>query len=235
MNKKRKEIQTARMWRYFLDAASELIKEKELHQITIREIADRAGYTSSTVYNYFRDLSHLKFFAVMRYTNRYIKDLPLYMERGNNTVEKWLHGWECFCKHSFDLPEIYSLLYIENLGTIPEELMQNYYQVYANELIDLSDEVLSIVTHHNIATRSSLYIQKAIEEGFIKEDDIEYIADTTMLIWTGMLTNMLNLRNKYSKEEATKRTMFYIYKSIINTVTPQKRDEIVYKYGELSV
>lgn len=232
MNKKRKEIQTARMWRYFLDATSELIKEKELHQITIREIADRAGYTSSTVYNYFRDLSHLKFFAVMRFTKSYIQDLPTYMEKGNNTIDKWLFAWECFCKHSFELPQIYSLLYIENLGTIPEELMQNYYQVYSNELIDLSDEVQSILHHHNIATRSSMYIQTAVDERFIEKDDIEYIADTTMLIWTGMLTNMLNLRSRYSKKEATARTMSYIYKSIMYTLNPEKRDEITYTYGE---
>src|SRR5699024_90287 len=80
--KKRKEIQTARMWRYFLDAASELIKTKSLHEITIREIADKAGFTSSTVYNYFKDLSHLKFFAVMRFTKTYVQDLPSYMEKG---------------------------------------------------------------------------------------------------------------------------------------------------------
>ncbi|MGY0693764.1 TetR/AcrR family transcriptional regulator [Virgibacillus sp. FSP13] len=231
MNKKRKEIQTARMWRYFLDAASELIQEKGLHQITIREIADRAGYTSSTVYNYFRDLSHLKFFAVMRYTNNYFQDLPAYMEKGNNTVEKWLYAWECFCKHSFQLPEIYSLLYIENLGNIPEELMKNYYRVYANELINLSEEVQSIISQHNIATRSSLYIQNAKEQGFMNDADIEYIADTTMLIWTGMLTNLLNLRRNESKEDAAKQTMDYIYKSIMNTIVPEKRKEVTYEYG----
>ncbi|SEQ46612.1 transcriptional regulator, TetR family [Virgibacillus subterraneus] len=232
MNVKRKEIQTARMWRFFLDATSELIEEKGLHHITIREIADRAGYTSSTVYNYFRDLSHLKFFAVMRDTDKYLKDLPNYMEKGNNTIEKWLYAWECFCKHSFQLPEVYSLLYIENLGTIPEELMQNYYQVYANELINLSEEVQSIITHHNIATRSSLYIQSAREEGFIHEEDIEYIADTTMLIWTGMLTNLLNLRRNVSKEEAAKQTMDYVYKSIMSTVVSKKRKEVNYIYGD---
>lgn len=230
MNQRRKEIQTARMWRYFLDAASELIKEKGLREITVREIADRAGYTSSTLYNYFRDLSHVKFFAVMRFTNSYIKDLPGYMERGENTIEKWLYGWECFCKHSFSLPDIYSLLYIENLGAIPEELMESYYQVYANELIDLSDKVQSILTHHRISVRSSIYIQTAVDEGFIEQDEIEYLADTTMLIWTGMLTNMVNFRSKYSKEEAIERTMSNIYKTIMHTVKREKRKEISYMY-----
>lgn len=228
VNKKRKEIQTARMWRYFLDAASELISEKGLQQITIREIADKAGYTSSTVYNYFKDLSHLKFFAVMRFTKDYVYELPIYMEKGNNTIENWIHGWECFCKHSFERPEVYSILYIENLGEKPEEMVQKYYQVYANELIDLSEDMQEIIMHHSISKRSSLYIQQAVEEGFILEENIEYIADTTMLIWTGMMTNILNLRKRYSKEEAIKTTMDYIKKAILHTVIEDKRQEIHY-------
>lgn len=233
MDKTRKEIQTARMWRYFLDAASELIKDKSLHEITIREIADKAGFTSSTVYNYFKDLSHLKFFAVMRFTKSYVQDLPSYMEQGNNTVEKWLYSWECFCKHSFELPEIYELLYIENLGTNPEKMVQYYYEVYENEFIDLSDDMQDILMNHNIAKRSSLYIQSAVEEGFIKQENIQYLAGTTMLIWTGMITTVLNLRKQYSKEEAIERTMNYIEKTILNTVIPEKRTEIHYKYNKM--
>lgn len=232
MNQRRKEIQTARMWSYFLDAASKLIKEKGLHNITIREIADEAGFTSSTVYNYFKDLSHLKFFAVMRFTKSYVQDLPSYMEKGNNTIEKWLYSWECFCRHSFELPEIYDLLYIENLGTNPEKMIQDYYQVYENELIDLSEDMQDILMNHNIAKRSSLYIQAAVDEGFINQEEVEYIAGTTMLIWTGMITNVLNLRKQYSKEEAIKRTMYYIEKTILNTIVPKMRTQIHYKYKE---
>ncbi|RYG71346.1 TetR/AcrR family transcriptional regulator [Lentibacillus lipolyticus] len=231
MANERKKIQTARMWRYFLDAASDLIEEKGLNNIKIREIADRAGYTSSTAYNYFRDLSHLKFFAAMRYTTSYVHDLPNYMEKGNNTVEKWLYAWECFCRHSFHFPEVYYLLYIENLGVIPEEMMQMYYEVYENELIDLSDEVQSIIAHHDIAKRSSLYIHKTIDEEFIKEADLEYIADLTMLIWTGMMMNLLNLRKSFTKEKAAKQTMYYIKRSIVDVVVPEKQHLITYEYG----
>nr|WP_231784146.1 TetR/AcrR family transcriptional regulator [Lentibacillus sp. JNUCC-1] len=218
------------MWKYFLEATEEIIEDKGLHNMTIREIADRAGYTSSTVYNYFEDLSHLKFFAVMRYTQPYINELPEYMALGQTTIDKWLYAWECFCKHSFQLPEIYSLLYIDNLGKVADELVQQYYQIYQNELIGLSEDVQLIISQHNIATRSSLFIKPAAEEGFIREEDVGYIADTTMLIWTGMLTNVLNLRRNCTKEEAAAQTMSYIEQSILNTIIPEKRDTITYTY-----
>lgn len=234
MRTKQKQIQTARMWRYFLDATASLIEEKGLHRITIRQIAERAGFTSSTVYNYFRDLSHLKFFAVMRYTNQYYKDLPNYMAKGENTVDKWLYAWECFCKYSFQDPAIYSLLYVENIGNVPEDLVKDYYRIYENELIDLSEDVQSIVTQHNISTRSSLYIQQAKDEGFFDEEDISYIADVTMLIWTGMLSNILNLRREIGNEDIAKRTMSYIERCVTRAVKPEKRSELTYQFGEVS-
>lgn len=232
LSSKRKELQRARAWRYFLDATWDLIQIKGLNKITVREIADRAGYTTSSVYNYFKELSHVKFFAVMRATNPYVKDLPKYLEKGDNIIDKWLYAWECFAKHSYELPDIYFLLYVENLGTIPENLIETYYSIYEHEHVGLSDKVASIMKQHNISLRSSLYIQGAVEEGYIAEEDVEFLAETTMLIWTGMLTNYLNLRNKYSKEEVTKRTMNYVKKTIVNTVHPDKREQIQYEYGK---
>lgn len=231
MQNKRKEIQTARMWRYFLDAAAEIIEEKGFQKLTIREIADRAGFTSSTVYNYFQDLSHLKFFAVMRYTNDYVKELPAYMEKGSNTVETWLYSWECFCKHSFAKPEIYSLLFIENLGSIPEELLQHYYKIFAHDLVDLPESIRSIIVEHHISTRGNLFIQQAVEEGFLEENDVEFLADTTMHIWTGVLTNTLNLRKKVTKQEATELTMRYIHRVVMQTIAPDRRNEVYYSHS----
>lgn len=228
MSKTRKEIQQARMFKYFIDATVEHIEEEGIGNVKVREIAEKAGYTSSTLYNHFQDLSHLKFFAVMRYTRTYFQELPGYMNQGKNTIDKWLYAWECFCKHSFQKPEVYSLLFIENLGDVPDEIIDQYYQIFSSDLIDLSREIRSIVMHHNISKRSSLYIQDAVKEGFMVEEDVEYISDVTMLIWTGMLTDMVNLRRRISYKEATRKTMEYIYKAILLTVTPDKRSEISY-------
>ncbi len=228
MSKTRKEIQQARMFKYFIDATVDHIEEEGLHNVKVREIAEKAGFTSSTLYNYFQDLSHLKFFAVMRYTRDYFQELPEYMEQGENTIDKWLYGWECFCKHSFQKPEVYSLLFIKNLGKVPDEVIDHYYEIFSSDLIDLSKDIRSIVMHHNISKRSSLYIQDSVEEEFMDVEDIEYISDVTMLIWTGMLTDLMNLRRDITSEEATRKTMEYIYKAILLTVHPSKRDEITY-------
>jgi DNA-binding transcriptional regulator YbjK len=86
---KRKEIQMNRMWKYFVDATAQIIEEEGVENVTIRKIADIAGYTNSTIYNYFEELSHLIFFASMRFLNQYIKELSFYMTTGKNSIEKY--------------------------------------------------------------------------------------------------------------------------------------------------
>lgn len=226
METRRKDIQRERMWRYFLDAATEVIEKEGIENVTIRKIADKAGYTSSTAYNYFRDLSHLKFFAAMRFTKDYIEELPDYMGKGKNTVEKWLYSWECFCKHSFEQPQIYAVIFINDLGIVPEALLEHYYKIYKNDLIGLPEEIQSIVMEHGFSKRSALYIQDAVDEGFIEQKEIDFIADSTLMIWKGMMSTVLNQRRNYSKEEAIERTLYYVHESVMKVVVPGKNKEI---------
>lgn len=229
---RRKDIQRARMYRYFLDAAAEIIEEEGIEKITIRKVAERAGYTSSTTYNYFKDLSHLKFFAAMRYTRYYIEDLPAYKRRGKNTLEKWLYMWECFCIHSFEYPKIYSVIYIDDLSFSPQKFNDYYYDIYEKELIQLPDDIKDIVIKSDFAIRSVLYIKQAVEEGFLEEASIDYLADVTQMIWKGMLITYLNNRREFSKEEAIRDTLSHIYHTIINVVHPEKRHEINYTWDK---
>lgn len=226
MDFSKKEIQRARMWRYFLDAATEVIVEEGIDHFTIRKIADKAGYTSSTAYNYFKDLTHLKFFAAMRFTKDYIEALPEYLDKGNNTIEKWLYSWECFCRYSFEQPKIYSVIFMDDLGSVPEELMEHYYQVYKDDLIGLPEQIKEIIMEGKFSKRSALYVQAAVDEGFIKQDDVDLIADLTLMIWKGMMNTVMNRRRNYSKEEAISQTLYYVYETVMGIVVPEKRQEI---------
>ncbi|MBB6453945.1 AcrR family transcriptional regulator [Salirhabdus euzebyi] len=228
MKNARKEIQRARMWRYFLDAATEVIEEEGLEQVTIRKIAKRAGYTSSTAYNYFKDLSHLKFFAAMRFTTDYISELPLYLKKGTNTIDSWLYSWECFCKHSFNRPEIYAIIFMDDLGGSVDELLEDYYEIYQEDLIGLPEEIKPIVLELNFSKRSMLYLQKAVDEGFILQKDVDLLADMTLMLWKGMMNTVLNQRRNYTQEQAASQTISYVYEMVRRVVVPDKQNEINY-------
>ena len=61
---KNKELQESRMRTYFLEATQEILKSEGLKALSVRSIADRAGYSYATLYNYFRDINELIFLCV---------------------------------------------------------------------------------------------------------------------------------------------------------------------------
>ena len=68
--------------------------------------------------------------------------------------------------------------------------------------------------------------------GFIKEQDVDFIADITLLIWKGMMNTVMNKRRNYTKEEAIEKTLYYVYKSVLSVVVPEKRNEIHISFAE---
>jgi AcrR family transcriptional regulator len=61
---KNKEIQEERMRRYFIDATKAIIKGEGIRGVSVRSVADHAGYSFATIYNYFRDVNILLFECV---------------------------------------------------------------------------------------------------------------------------------------------------------------------------
>lgn len=59
-----KAIQEERMKGYFLTAAKELIRGEGLKVVSTRNVAERAGYSYATLYNYFKDIRDLIFSCV---------------------------------------------------------------------------------------------------------------------------------------------------------------------------
>jgi AcrR family transcriptional regulator len=54
-------VQEERVRRYFIDAAKDLIRGEGLSVVTARNVAERAGYSYATLYNYFKDIRDLIF------------------------------------------------------------------------------------------------------------------------------------------------------------------------------
>lgn len=205
----------SRMWKYFIEATVEVIEEEGINQVTIRKVADRAGYNSATIYNYFDEISHLVFFASMKLLKGYVEDVAVYINRGNTPLEKYLLAWECFCKHSFKQPEIFHAVFIMDLGDQPEKMLEDYYEMYPADLINIPEELKPILFERSMTKRGKSLLSLATKEGQLEEDRVDKINEMTNLVWQGMLTNILNNRLDYSLEDAERKTMEYI-RHIVN-------------------
>lgn len=199
-----------RMRQYFIDAAREIIDTEGLKKITIRKIAEKAGFNSATIYNYFEDLSHLIFFAAMKYLKEYTDDLPNYMSRATNALDEYLQIWECFCYHSFKSPQIYFILFASNLGHLPENIVKNYYTSFPDEINHLPPELLPMLLESDLTRRTQISLKKCLDEGWIDPLDAEAVTERIVAIYLGMLTAYLNHRVRYTAEEAVTRTMEHI-------------------------
>jgi len=206
-----------RMWQYFVDATVEIIEQKGIENVTIREIATKAGYNSATIYNYFQEVSHLIFFAALKHLNKFIEELPAQMEKGENTLDKYLLSWESFCKHSFKEPDIYYAIFLADLGEKPEELLKYYYSVYQSDLFgEVTEDIETFITEYNFSTRSRNALDKSVQEGILSKEESAAINERTVLIWQGMLITILNNRRHLDAEEATKKMMQHI-EEIVNS------------------
>jgi AcrR family transcriptional regulator len=207
---KNKETQTVRMMSYFINATADIIEKEGIDNVTIRKIADLAGYNSATIYNYFEDLSHLIFFASMSFIKKYTDALPKYIEKAKTPLERYFLIWECFCKYSFESPKIYYAVFSANLGIHPID-MKKYYEYSPTDLVAFPDEDIKLMLlESSQSKRTFISLNQCIREGYIQEEDAERIAERHYLLWQGMLTMFINNRSTYTIDEAAEVTVNHI-------------------------
>ncbi|MEC2131351.1 MULTISPECIES: TetR/AcrR family transcriptional regulator [Brevibacillus] len=223
---KNKTIQRTRMWKYFVEATADIILEEGVPNVTIRKIADRAGYNSATIYNYFSELSHLVFFAAMKFLKPYTEAVvQTYQDPQLSAQERYLRVWEIFCQHSFQNPQIFHAIFIADLGSQPEELLSHYYSVYPADLIAIPEELQPMLGTYNINRRGLISLELLVKEGFLLQQKIEAVNELTLLIWQGMFTAFLNNRSSYAPEEAARHAVRYIREIVLNANQLNLEDE----------
>lgn len=210
----KKMLQKSRMWKYFVEAATDLISEEGTEHITIRKVADRAGYNSATIYNYFDEFSHLLFFASMRLMKEYTEEVALRIKQADTALAQYRASWQCFSEYSFRNPEIFYTVFIRDLGDNPENLLEKYYDFYPSDLVDVPMEIRSSLLEPRVEKRGNPILQRAVEEGSLPADKRDSLNEITILIWQGMMMSFLNNRLEITAEEAHERTMLYILKII---------------------
>ncbi|WP_040224980.1 TetR/AcrR family transcriptional regulator [Bhargavaea cecembensis] len=215
---KNKQLQMSRMWKYFVEATVEIIEEEGISKVTIRKVADRAGYNSATIYNYFSELSHLVFFASMRLLRDYVEDVSQYVKKADTPLEQYVLAWECFCRHSFKSPELFHAVFMMDLGDQPERLMERYYETYPADLLDVPEAIQPSLFERNVMKRGRSLLVHAVEAGQVPEEKLTGINEMTNLIWQGMMSAVLNNRLEYDIETAEERTIGYI-KEVIREST----------------
>lgn len=183
----KKQKQRARITNYFLEAAIKIIEEEGVEAVTIRKVADIAGFNSATLYNYFDDLQHLLFFASMTYLQEYIDGLPSYIKHVENSEDLYLKIWNCFIDYSFLRPNIYYTLFFSDIKCDMDTYVAQYYSLYPLDVKRFPKDVQSMLKNSSIRQRSQVLIDQCVDEGFVKEEAGPAIVDITTSVYENML------------------------------------------------
>lgn len=213
MNMTKKDIQKKRMMSYFIEATNKIIEEEGIEDVTIRKVADLAGYNSATLYNYFNNLDHLIFFACMKYMREYISTLPHSIADMENSLDKYFLIWKAFARYSFIYPKIYFRIFFDKYSNSLNDTIRQYYDIFPEELGKQSTDLMPMLLGQNIYDRN-IYILKACLHKYSTDIlQLEEINEIHILIYQGMLMRFLNGQTTYSVEEGVDRILLFMKKS----------------------
>lgn len=113
-----KEVQEQRIRGYFIQAAKETLKGEGLKTLNVRNVAERAGYSYTTLYNYFRDLKDLVFECVRDFQEEceaYVREETASAPRGLEGIRARV---KAYAKYFVQYPGIFELFFIERINDV---------------------------------------------------------------------------------------------------------------------
>ncbi len=145
---KNKEIQEKRMKEYFIQATKEILKGEGLKCVSVRNIADQAGYSYATLYNYFKDVNDLIFLCV----NDFQEECKLFVSsqtsESPNGLEKLKASILAYIAYFVEYPGIFDLFYLTKVGDFGNK--QTIINAISNSLDDVCDSEWNYCLSHNL-------------------------------------------------------------------------------------
>lgn len=138
---KNKELQRIRMTQFFMDAALEVIHKEGVDQLSARRVADVAGYSYATLYNYFEDMNELSWRVVSVMTHElvdYLKSIEVDGLPGKERLRKLTYG---YADYYLKNPRIFEFLFLHRIGEIPKKIKENLRSSIVRDIIDESVQV----------------------------------------------------------------------------------------------
>lgn len=159
-----RKLKEKRMLTFFIEAAQEIMVEEGINAITLRKVADIAGYNGATLYNYFKDLDHLILFASLKYLKLYNLEVVRQLKNCKNEREKLIMMWETFCKISFKNPQpFYQIFFNKHSGSL-ESIIKKYYELFPEDIGTKTKDLQPILAGAKLDERNKIAIIRIAKE-----------------------------------------------------------------------
>lgn len=184
-------VQEERMKRYFIEATKEILKGEGLRAVNVRSIAQKAGYSFATIYNYFKDAKDLVFECVkdiLQECEEFIESETKNAERGN---EKLKAISKAYIKYFVQYPGTFELFFIEKPNNLAGKqstikMIDEFYEkicrdeweyvIGTNNITETEKKVMHSRLNYTILGLLLLYIQRgqpATYSEFLTDVDLQ--------------------------------------------------------------
>lgn len=178
--------------KYFIEASLEIIETEGIEGVTIRKVADLAGYNSATLYNYFENLEHLLFYSSLKYLRNYLLKLKD-LEMPENQINRFLVIWRCFAEEAFINSNFFYHIFYMNHDMAFNDAVKQYYEIYPEELADISENLIPMLVETNLYKRDLELLRDCVDAGLINDYDLEPINDIIVMVFQGMVMRAKDL------------------------------------------
>lgn len=145
-----------RISKLFIDIAKEMIINEGIQSVSVRKIADEAGYSYATIYNYFDDLGSL-LWAVKK---DLIKDLIDWMKdykvTNLNGIKQLFHR---YIEYYIMYPNVFKFFYFYTLNISIDEIEKefNFSQLWSNTFSVIMDEFHLTIVDIEVISKCLIY------------------------------------------------------------------------------
>ena len=177
----------------FTDAAAELLLTERYDDITIRRIAEKAGFHNSTIYSYFKDAEWLLALASVRYFNEYNRELAGLDLKDLSSYERFFAIWKIFCDSAFSKPVLYYNYFFGKYKDALTELLEDYYDLYPDEAKDFSPLIREMFFGQKLSVRNYTILKPLIEDPRtrVSEDNISVINFVIFETFSGLMEDCI--------------------------------------------
>lgn len=175
---RRKRIMT-----YFIEATRNLIQTEGVDGLSIRKIANEAGYNSATLYNYFRDLEHLTLFGSVCYLRDYVVALSNSLTPEMTSLDRFRTIYHCFNDIAFRNPDIFHNMFFGRHSEVLGEVLHTYYyELFPEELAGISENMRRMMVTGSMQERDRVTMQEMVHDGFVSPDKADLTLDLIIAV-----------------------------------------------------
>ena len=179
---------------YFIEAGYDILKEKGVEHLTVRNIAKRAGYSYATIYNYFNNAEELMWSIGLKVLNELAQILKEYYYD---------------IKQNKKCSELLRLTYIKYIDYYLEN--ENIYQFIFFEQLDVTDFNSQVEKPEPMLFNLQQEImQKCVDEGLITENKKKISGELLTNSINGLLSLYFSGKENLNKDDLYSKTKKYI-------------------------